>query len=115
MTTVTVLRNRDKSYSKISVIGHAGFGGYFKKDIVCAAISILVINTVNSLEVLAGYKPTVFEDEKKGIIEMSFDEPMSDEAKLLVKSMLLGIQNISAAYEKYCRLIYKEEQDHDEA
>ena len=48
-------------------MGHAGFD-QSGRDIVCAAISILVINTINSIEELAAEKIIVDADEKAGTI-----------------------------------------------
>ena len=49
MTNIIIRKNTDGEYRGFKLEGHAGSGEY-GKDIVCAAISILSINTVNSLE-----------------------------------------------------------------
>ena len=51
MTTITIYKSDKGSYKGFTCKGHAG-SAMSGKDIVCAAISILVINTVNSLEEL---------------------------------------------------------------
>ena len=45
--------------------GHADSGEY-GHDIVCAAVSVLSISTVNGLSQVAGIKPMVDQDEKNG-------------------------------------------------
>ena len=52
MITVTVSK-KNNSYVSFTSKGHAGYAeeGY---DIICAAVSALIINTVNSLEQLTG-------------------------------------------------------------
>ena len=47
MITVTIHRSND-SYAGFKVVGHAGYAeeGY---DIICAAVSVLVVNAVNSM------------------------------------------------------------------
>ena len=97
MTTITITRSSDDKYRRIECKGHAGFDDY-GKDIVCAAVSVLTINTINSIEKLTKDDFVVTQDEKKGIITMEFEDDLSDEAVLLLKSYELGINGI---YEEY--------------
>ncbi|MCR5404833.1 MAG: ribosomal-processing cysteine protease Prp [Butyrivibrio sp.] len=97
MTTITIVKSSDDKYKMIESKGHAGFAEY-GEDIVCSAISVLTINTVNSLEKLTKDKFSLFTDEKKGIIRMTFTNPVSGDAELLLKSFELGITSI---YEQY--------------
>ena len=49
MTKITIYRNENREVERFSCSGHAGYaasGG----DIVCASISVLVINTINAIE-----------------------------------------------------------------
>ena len=48
MITITV-KKRNGNYLEFVSKGHAGYAEE-GQDIVCAAVSVLVINTVNSLE-----------------------------------------------------------------
>ena len=88
--------------SGFRVSGHAGFAEK-GSDIVCAAVSALVINTVNSIDEFlpedAG-KVDFSEDEGKGIIEFKFDGEPSGEAVLLLRSLELGLKQIEGAYGK---------------
>ena len=71
------------------------------KDVVCAAVSVLTINTVNSFESFLPEEETVVKvDEKKGIIECSFKEEPSEKAKLLLDAYFLGINGIEKEYGK---------------
>ena len=99
MTTITITRSSDDNYKRIECKGHAGFDDY-GKDIVCAAVSVLTINTINSLEELTDDDLVVTQDEKKGIITMKFDNKLSDSAVLLLKSYELGINGIYKEYGK---------------
>ena len=99
MTTVTITRSSDDNYRSIEVRGHAGFadaGG----DIVCAAVSVLTINTVNSIEKFTQDDFTGFQDDKKGIIRIEFESAPSLEADLLLRSYELGVRSISEQYGK---------------
>jgi hypothetical protein len=97
MTTITIVKNSDDEYRMIESKGHAGYADY-GEDIVCSAISVLTINTVNSIDRLTEDHFELFQDEKKGIIRMSFDSSPSRDADILLKSFELGINSI---YEQY--------------
>lgn len=89
-------------------MGHAGFARS-GNDIVCAAISVLVINTLNSIEELAKEEIIAQSDEKKGYIECHFPDEINDKTKLLMDSMVMGLKEIKRNYgKKYFELIIKE-------
>ena len=48
MTKITIFRNHDGEYLGFDCLGHAGYADE-GEDIVCAGISALVINTINSI------------------------------------------------------------------
>ncbi len=73
--------------------GHAGFAA-FGKDIICAGVSALVINCINSVSTFTDNKFDLDTDEKKGYIRFVLKGEPSQEAKLLLKSLKLGIDAI---------------------
>ena len=98
MISVEVYRDREGRINGFKTTGHAMFDDK-GKDIVCAAVSILTINTVNSIEkFLPEEKLAVVSDEDKGIIECTLSEPVSDKARLLLDVFAFGIENIAEAY-----------------
>ncbi|MCR5521430.1 MAG: ribosomal-processing cysteine protease Prp [Lachnospiraceae bacterium] len=70
--------------------GHAGFAA-FGKDVICAAVSALVINCVNSVSSFTPSEYDLESDEKKGYIRFLLKDEPSKEAILLLKSLKLGI------------------------
>lgn len=87
--------------------GHAEFARH-GKDIVCAAVSILVMNTINSFEAFTSAVFDYSENEKKGIIEFKVLSEGTPETTLLFKSLLLGLQSIQDEYgEKYLRIVFQ--------
>lgn len=64
MITVTVTK-KNNSYTEFTSKGHAGYAEE-GQDIICAAVSVLVINTVNSLETLTHDQISV--KEKDGYV-----------------------------------------------
>ena len=49
MTTITITKTSSDKYRSIECNGHAGFADY-GNDIVCAAVSVLTINLINSID-----------------------------------------------------------------
>ncbi len=112
MIEAVIYYNRKKELCGYCVSGHAGFAQY-GEDIVCAAVSILTINTVNAIEQLTtttidcdadetqgGYLKVIFSDIQKGIKD--------HDATLLLKAMVMGLEDLSKQYKKYIRLKYEE-------
>ena len=91
-------------------MGHAGHKHFhFEKDIVCASISVLVINTINGLVKFTDTKLKVQTNEETGFIRCDFQSSLSSEAVTLMDTLVLGLSDISRQYgEKYCVLEFKE-------
>lgn len=79
--------------NQIKVKGHAGLT---KKgeDIICAAVSILAQNLVNSIQNLTQDKITCVIESGKVIINLDF-ENLSEQTKTLIDSFFLGICSIA--------------------
>ena len=111
MIEFTVYR-KDGIYRGIRCTGHAGYGEE-GTDILCAAVSALVTNTVNSIDLLTDDLVEDVEAEE-GILKCSFPEGLSDRGALLMESLLLGLKQIgeisdAETNESYLRLIIQEE------
>ena len=99
MTHVSIIKTRNGIYKGFNCLGHSGYADA-GEDIVCAAISVLVINTINSLEQLAGEKFKLVTNEEDGLIDCRFTGCINDKSKLLLDSMVLGLQEIKKQYGK---------------
>ena len=91
------------------VYGHAGYSEA-GSDIVCSAVSALVINAVNSIEKFTEDETSCVSDEDTGSITFRFSETPSHDAGLLLDSMILGLEEIedSSEHEEYIDIIFKE-------
>ena len=109
MIEVTVYKTMRHEYAGFDMSGHAGYDD-IGKDIVCAAVSVLVINTLNSIERFTDDETSCVSDEGTGSIEFRFDGTPSHDATLLLDSMILGLEEIedSNEYEQYIDIIFKE-------
>ena len=94
MITIKV-RKKNGSYEEFISKGHAGYAEA-GQDIVCAAVSALIITTVNSLEKFTDDKFDV--QEKDGFVSIHFRNDLSVRGMLLMDSLLLGLTEIAGSY-----------------
>lgn len=108
MTKVTIYKNNLNECVGFKVWEHAGFGEE-GSDIVCAAISVLTINTMNAIETFTDAVFTQEVDEKNRFIEFRIEEP-TKETTLLLETMVLGLQTMedNKNYEEYIDLVFEE-------
>ena len=105
MTAVTIYK-RSGQYAGFVIEGHAGYGEE-GEDIVCAAVSVLSLNTLNSIEAFT--EDQFSGEEKDGFLSCSFPEALSEKAVLLLDSMVLGLTDIQRNYgTSYIRIVFKE-------
>lgn len=108
MIRTTVFRNRNGQYIGFDCIGHAGFAKA-GEDIVCAGVSVLIINTINSISCFTKEKFDTDSDEETGKISLHFHHPAGHDAELYMKSLVLGLQGIQNHYgARYITLNFKE-------
>ena len=109
MIKVTIYKTERQEYAGFDMEGHAGYAEA-GEDIVCAGVSALVINALNSIERFTDDETSCVSDEDTGSIEFRFDGIPSHDATLLLDSMILGLEEIedSNDYEKYIDIIFKE-------
>ena len=104
MITAKVLKDHKGIIQGFSVQGHALFDRK-GKDIVCSAVSILTINTVNALE---KFTKARFSLEQVDGISLFFKDDPDEKAQLLINTYLLGLQGIEKEYGDYFRLSVEE-------
>lgn len=101
-------RNSSDEILSFQLTGHAEAGPY-GSDVVCAAVSALSINAVNSIEMLAGFEPIVEVDEMEGgFLGMELIRSITPEqqtiAQILLESLLLGLQNIEEEHTEFIQV-----------
>ncbi|MCR5715924.1 MAG: ribosomal-processing cysteine protease Prp [Lachnospiraceae bacterium] len=108
MTTIIFKRSKTGEYQGFTFQGHAGYAES-GNDIVCAALSMLSINTINALDSILHTKMDVTSDEAEGLIDVSFAHPLTEKEQLLVDTLVLGCQETEKQYGKqYCKIKIKE-------
>lgn len=108
MIRVGIYTDAEGFYRGIAIKGHAGYGKY-GKDILCAAVSALSMNTVNSLERFSADRITVRADEVLGELYLRLDTRNDQASQLFMKSLELGLRSIAEEYgSDYVKILYKE-------
>ena len=106
MTKITIYRTSD-TYTGFRIEGHAGYADA-GEDIVCAGISVLAINFINSVETFTDDKFIVDSDENGGLIDFRFSAVSSKKSQLLIKSLVLGLRDLQRENKDFISLDYKE-------
>ena len=93
---------RRKNVQDFRQQGHAEYADP-GQDIVCAAASVLIINTMNAIELYTEDAFSVFSDEETGMISWHLEGNPSKEAGLLLNTMILGLKGMAddENYEEY--------------
>ena len=112
MIRVTFYKKLETGYFGFCFKGHAGYAEA-GQDIVCAAVSVLSINTINAIEQLTDTDFLCDADEQKGgylkVILSDMKKRMDcHDAEILLKAMAIGLEDLSKQYKKYIRLQYEE-------
>ena len=105
MITVTVFKHQNQ-YCGFRSCGHAGYADE-GSDIICAAVSALTVNAINSIDTFTGDETEVRQDE--GYLELILKGTCSKESSLLLDSLVLGLESIQESYgKKYIKIATKE-------
>lgn len=102
-------RNGKEDIVSFEVTGHAESGPY-GSDIVCAAVSALVIGTTNSIFALSGVSPLVETNEEVegGYLYVELISELTEEqlriSQILLESLQLSLIGIVEEYPDYVKL-----------
>ena len=90
--------------------GHAGYDEY-GRDIVCAAVSVILQTTLGGIDEVVGVHPKVKRDDDKGYLQVllpiQLEEAAKHDACLLIRSAEHGLRSISEQYPDFVRVIIK--------
>ena len=92
-----LIQTHNQEYQAVFCEGHAMYADH-GKDIVCAAVSVLLTNTANSIEQFStSFAGAEAED---GTFSLVLKSPVDEKAALLIDSMILGLNSIQSEYGK---------------
>lgn len=87
--------------------GHAGYAEE-GEDIVCAAVSSIALNTINSIETFTEDKFEYTVNENDAVINYILKGAKSSESLLLLKSFVLGLNGLCKNYSEFIKIAFKE-------
>ncbi len=104
MINIELYFKNDNLY-RFSVNGHANFSEH-GSDIVCAGVSTLVLNTINSIDKFLDEPISLADmDKNKGVIDCSFDDRLNSkynpQTTILLQSMVFGLETMEQMYGEY--------------
>ncbi len=85
--------------ARFLIEGHAGSGEY-GRDVVCAAVSALAINFVNSVEALCGHE--LWHEARNGYLDVRVTE--DEPTQWLAKSLRVGLVGMAKEHARYLRV-----------
>lgn len=97
MIKIIIHKNQEDKITGFSSLGHAEYDKR-GKDIICSAVSVLIINIINSMEHLTTDEFDLKQNSKDGYIDFRLKDKPSDYASLLLDSMELGLRGIQNEY-----------------
>lgn len=104
MIKVTIYRNKKDKVYKFELKGHASYSKA-GSDIVCSAVSTLVINTINSIEKFTNENLKYSMADKGAHIVCEFHDIKNGidnhDVELLVNSMIFGLKTLEIDYSSY--------------
>ena len=105
MIQAIVSKDSHNNYKSFSCKGHADYD-QSGKDIICSAVSMITINTINSIEQFTDCK---FKGEmSNGNLFWEFIEEPDDKTVLLMDSLVLGLNQLQEENSNYIKLVIKE-------
>lgn len=106
MVKITIFQNQKQQLIGFNCLGHAEYSD--DNDIVCAGVSALVINCINSIETLTDAQFTCDSRQEDGMISFRLGEEYGADAELLLSSLALGLEEMESNYEAYMDVIFEE-------
>ena len=90
--------------------GHAGYDAY-GRDIVCAAVSGILLTTLGGIDEVVGVHPKVKRNDESGYLQvqlpLQLEEAAKHDACLLIRSAENGLRSISEQYPDFVRIIIR--------
>jgi uncharacterized protein YsxB (DUF464 family) len=114
MIKVIIYKTNINHIGRYTISGHSGYD-IKGQDIICAAVSVLGQNTLNSLVEICGIREDeidYFIDEENGFLDVRIPRDIDDDTRIKTETVLrtleLGIKSIMESYPGYITLKYGE-------
>lgn len=107
MVSVIIKRNKEGKLYSLRASGHADYAEK-GNDIICAAVSVLTINTANSIEALTDDEIISNMNYEEIILDFEL-KTVSEKSSLLMEAMLFGLKGIEEENKEYLSVKVEEE------
>jgi len=98
----TIAPDQSRKITRFLITGHAGSGEY-GRDVVCAAVSALAINFVNSVESLCGVELTY--QARDGLMDVEVTN--NELIQWFAQSLRVGLTGMANEHAKYLRVNHR--------
>jgi len=102
---VSTIKNR---IIGIEADGHANYADIGEEDIVCSAVSSVIQTAMLGLMQIAGIKLQYSRDDKKGYLNFSLPQKITDiqehDAQIILNTMLCGIKDLNEGFSDFIEL-----------
>lgn len=104
MITITVKRAsaRTRPVQEVSICGHSCYEDY-GKDIVCAAVSSVSINTINATEALLGVSLETQQSDGELVCRVPElpNSETAEQVQLLMETLVFSLESIAEEYPSF--------------
>lgn len=112
MINITLTVDSHKRVVKVESKGHGEYAEY-GKDIVCSAVSVYLINTINTLTEILDVEESINYIIDDGFYDLNIDYKNIEESKrefvvLILNSLKLALESLQENYEQYISVNYRE-------
>ncbi|MDE1548385.1 ribosomal-processing cysteine protease Prp [Jeotgalibaca caeni] len=108
MITAKFSHDEEGQICSFEITGHAGYADA-GEDIVCAAVSVLAIETVNSIDKMVDHQMIVKEADQDGgylyaHVQSNLSLKQQEISQILLQHLYLSLQDVSATYPDFVQL-----------
>lgn len=105
INTKFIIDSKDEVILSFEITGHAGYAEA-GEDIVCAAVSVLAIETVNSIDKMVSHQMTVKEANDEGgylfaKIKPNLSAEQAQVTQILLKHLYFSLEDVANTYPDY--------------
>ena len=103
-----IIHSKEDKIVSFEITGHAGYADA-GEDIVCAAVSVLAIETVNSIDKMVSHQMTVEEASDEGgylfaQIKPNLTAEQAQVTQILLQHLYFSLEDVANTYPNYVKI-----------
>ncbi len=110
MIHATIFQDKRSAFTGFHIEGHAGYAAEGLPDILCAGVSMLVLNTMNAIEAFTSDRFVQDAEEDTAAIDFQIEGEAGEGSILLLRAMVLGLEMLEddEKYSDYIDITFEE-------